>query len=118
VFAFTSSHDEVVSEPAPQDSVKLLPRTPKPIRADDNVGKGMDLALVTLVFLGLGWLLDRWLDTQPLFMILLTVVALVGQFAKLWFDYDATMRQLEAERAERAVARPRAAAPTTHEVAP
>lgn len=76
--------------------MKLLPS--KPINADDTLGRGMDLALVTLVFLGLGYALDRWLGTEPLLMITLVVVSMVGQFVKMWFDYDAKMKALEAER--------------------
>ena len=44
--------------------MKLLPR--KPINADDNIGKGMDLALTVLVFLGIGYGLDRLFDTHPM----------------------------------------------------
>lgn len=77
--------------------MKLLPR--KPIDTDDTIGRGMDLALVTLVFLGIGYGLDRWLGTRPVFMISLVVFAVVGQFAAMWYRYDATMRNLEAERA-------------------
>lgn len=76
--------------------MKLLPR--KPVNAADNLGRGMDFALVTLVFLGLGYLLDRWLGTEPVFMIGLVVFAMVGQFVKMWFDYDGAMRVLEEER--------------------
>ena len=36
---------------------------------DDKIGKGIDVALVTLAFLGIGYGLDRWLDTKPLFMV-------------------------------------------------
>jgi F0F1-type ATP synthase assembly protein I len=81
--------------------VKLIPR--KPINADDNIGRGMDMALVTLVFLGLGWALDRWLGTKPLFMIGLVLFAVVGQFVKMWYAYDATMSRLEGERRDAAV---------------
>ena len=70
----------------------------KPIKTDDNVGRGMDLALVTLVFLGLGYGLDRWLATEPLFMIGLVTLSLVGQFARMWYDYDARMTRHEQER--------------------
>jgi F0F1-type ATP synthase assembly protein I len=86
--------------------VKLLPR--KPVNAADNLGRGMDFALVTLVFLGIGYVLDRWLGTRPLFMIGLVVFAMVGQFVRMWFEYDAAMRELEAERREGASARTRA----------
>jgi hypothetical protein len=77
--------------------VKLVPRQPN-IDADDNVGRGMDLALVTLLFFGLGYALDRWLDTRPVFMIVLTVLALVGKITGMWYQYDAKMKGLEAER--------------------
>jgi len=70
---------------------------------DDKLGKGIDVALVTLVFLGFGYLLDRWLDTKPVFMVVLVCVALIGEFVRFWYDYDSRMRVLEAERAERRV---------------
>ena len=66
---------------------------------DDKIGKGIDVALVTLSFLGIGYALDRWLDTKPLFMIVLVVLALIGEFVRFWYDYDARMKVLEAQRA-------------------
>lgn len=66
---------------------------------DDKVGKGIDVALVTLTFLGIGYVLDRWLDTKPLFMVGLVVVGLIGEFLRFWYDYDARMKVLEAQRA-------------------
>ncbi|MEQ1872876.1 MAG: AtpZ/AtpI family protein [Ilumatobacteraceae bacterium] len=65
----------------------------------DKLGIGIDVALVTLVFMGLGYLLDRWLDTKPVFMIVLVCLALIGEFVRFWYDYDARMKVLEAERA-------------------
>jgi len=59
----------------------------------------MDIALVTLVFLFLGWLLDRWLGTHPLFMIVLSLVGLIGQGVRMYYGYELKMRELEAERA-------------------
>ena len=80
--------------------MKLLPRQPaSSIRTDDNIGRGMDLALVTLLFLGVGYGLDRLFGTQPVFMIVFIVLALVGQFARMWFDYEKKMTEHEAERA-------------------
>ena len=75
--------------------MKLIPR--KPTNPNDGLGRGMDLALVTLVFLGLGWLVDNWLGTKPAFIIGFVVFALVGQFVKMWFDYDAAMQRHEVE---------------------
>jgi F0F1-type ATP synthase assembly protein I len=79
--------------------LNLIPRK-RSIDADDNLGKGMDLALTTLVFLLAGWGLDHWLGTRPLFMATLPLVAFIGKSITLWYAYDARMKVLEAERAE------------------
>jgi ATP synthase protein I len=82
--------------------VKLLPRkrtNTDSLGRGDTLGRGMDLALVTLVFLGIGYGLDRWFGTRPVLMIVMVVLSTVGQFVKMWFDYDSTMKVLEAERA-------------------
>lgn len=79
--------------------MKLL-RT-KRISTDDNVGKGMDLALSLLIFLGIGYGLDRWLGTKPWMMVAMVLLAAVGQFVKIKYDYESTMQQLEAERSGR-----------------
>ena len=60
----------------------------------------MDFALVVLVFLGIGYGIDRWLGTRPGFMIGLTVFAVAGQFVKMYYDYTNTMEELEAQRAD------------------
>ena len=106
VYAFTSSDSAVRSTPPVRMTVKLLPRSTS-INPDDNVGKGMDLALVTLLFLGIGWGLDRWLDTKPVFMIVLTVLALVGKVTAMYYGYEARMRGLDSERAEQRHTAPR-----------
>jgi F0F1-type ATP synthase assembly protein I len=94
--------------------VKNLTRTI--MRTDDALGRGMEFAIVTLLFLGVGFGLDRWIGTTPLFMIVLVVIGLVGQFARLWYGYEAAMRELEAERAEQSRARTTAAAPAVERV--
>ena len=87
-----------------RNAAKLTPR--RQIDPDDGLGRGMDIALVTLVFLGLGYLLDRLLDTKPLFMIVLFVFSVVGQTLKMWLGYDARMKVLEAEHARNRQGRP------------
>lgn len=72
-----------------------------PPTADDTLGRGMDIALTLAVFLGLGWLIDRWLGIFPLFTIVLVLLAATGTFIRLRYTYEATMQRLEAERAER-----------------
>ena len=85
----------------------LAPRRP----ADQNsqsgqtLGRGMDFALVVLVFLGIGYGLDRWLGTKPLFMIGLVLFSVVGQFVKMYYEYSAAMEQHEAERAQKRMGR-------------
>ena len=76
--------------------MKLVPR--KPINADSNVGRGIEFALAILLFLGLGYLLDNWLGTRPVFMIVMFLVAVVGQFAAMWYRYDASMAVHDAQR--------------------
>jgi ATP synthase protein I len=81
--------------------VNLLPHRRTSAAAQhsgDTLGHGMDFALVVLVFLGIGYGIDRWLGTKPAFMIGLVVLAVVGQFVKMYYDYTATMQRLEAER--------------------
>ena len=69
------------------------------ISADDNLGRGMDIALTLLFFLGVGWFVDRWLGVFPLFTIALVLIASAGIFVRLKYTYEATMQRLEAERA-------------------
>lgn len=64
---------------------------------DQGMGQGMEMALTIAVFLGIGWGLDVWLNTQPIFMIGLVIFSTVGQFIKMWFIYDARMKMLEGE---------------------
>lgn len=68
------------------------------------LGRGMDVAIMTLLFLGVGYLLDRWLGTKPVFMIVLVLLALIGEFVRMRYVYEAQMQALEAERATQAKA--------------
>lgn len=71
--------------------------------SDDNLGRGMDVALTMLVFLGLGALIDRWLGLFPVFTIALMLFAAVGSFIRMKYVYDAAMERLEADRAAKRV---------------
>lgn len=72
------------------------------------LSRAFEFAATTAIFCGLGWLVDRALGTAPIFLIGLSVVALVGQFVRFWYAYDLEMRgherELEARKA--GVARP------------
>jgi F0F1-type ATP synthase assembly protein I len=67
----------------------------------DTLSRAFEFAAVVAVFLGLGWLLDRWAGTQPLFMTLLVVFALIGQGVRLYYGYEHEMRKHDAERRAR-----------------
>jgi F0F1-type ATP synthase assembly protein I len=88
--------------------VKLLPTPrasaiPPPgtdlTKTGKTLGRGVDFALVVLVFLGIGYGMDSWLGTRPWCTIGFVVLGFVGQFIKMYYEYTATMEQLEAERA-------------------
>lgn len=80
--------------------------------SDDSLGRGMDVALTLLVFLGLGALIDRWLGTFPGFTITLMLFAAVGSFVRMKYVYDAAMERHEAERRDRLRATGRESSPT------
>jgi hypothetical protein len=74
--------------------------------SDDALGGGMEIALMVPIFLVLGWLLDRWLGTTPIFMIVMVVLGLIGVFCRLRYSYEAKMREHEEARlAQRAAER-------------
>jgi len=89
--------------------MKLLP-DPERIRrasasaSDQGLGQGAEIAIGLLVFFGIGAGLDWLLGTTPVFMIALTIFCAVGQFVRVWYGYDARMRDLEADRARGATA--------------
>lgn len=83
------------------------------MRSDDALGRGMEGALTLALFLGLGFVLDRWLGTTPLFLVVLPVLAAVGLFYSWRAHYFAAMDRHEADRRARLAAR-RGATPGGH----
>ena len=70
---------------------------PRGVTGNDTMGKGFEFAGVVVVFFGLGWLLDSALGTTPLFMIGLSMLGVVGHLVRMWYAYDAEMREHEAQ---------------------
>lgn len=74
-----------------------------------RISSGLELtfefALSVLAFFGLGWLVDAWLDTTPLFMLVGFALGVVSNFVRLWFLYDQAMRSEESKRELVATAR-------------
>lgn len=66
----------------------------------DSITKGAEIAGTVLVFFFLGWFIDRTFNSTPWFMITFVVLAVVAQFAKLYYVYNAQMTDLEAKRRE------------------
>ena len=62
----------------------------------DTLARGFELAATTAIFGLLGWLVDRWTNTQPLFMLIFGALAVIGQFIRLWYAYDNEMSRHEA----------------------
>src|SRR6478752_2878114 len=83
-------------------------RAPYAPRTSGNelFGRGVEVALALLVFVLLGWAIDNWLGTKPLFIIVFAVLAVIGCGAQLYYSYEESMKHHEAERAQRALATP------------
>jgi F0F1-type ATP synthase assembly protein I len=74
-------------------TVERMSATP---RGGESFSKGIEFVGILIVFLGLGWVLDRALGTTPWLMIVLTIIGVCGQFVRVWYAYDAEMRAHEA----------------------
>ena len=87
--------------------MKLLPRVLVPKKSiagtDDSLGRGPDIALSTAVFLLIGLGIDSLTHTRPLFTIILVVLSLVGNFARMLYVYDDRMKLLKRERLQRSI---------------
>lgn len=64
---------------------------------DDVAARGFELVGAPVLFALLGFALDRWIGTTPLFTVLLAVFALAGTSYMLWFKYDEQMKAHEAD---------------------
>ncbi len=88
--------------------MKLLTRITRPltrtvrkdvrVNTQDSLGHGLDAVLTLGLFVLIGFGIDSLLGTVPVFMIVMTVLASVGLFAKFKYRYDERMDELEAER--------------------
>lgn len=77
--------------------MKLLP-TQKRANTEDNLGLGIEVAVILAMFFGIGYGLDRLVGTQPVFMIIMTLLGAVGLFTKFKYGYDARMDEHDAKR--------------------
>lgn len=63
----------------------------------DGLARAFEFAVTPIIFLAMGYGLDRWLGLFPLFTIALLIFSLTGQFLMMWIRYDAEMKAHEAD---------------------
>tara|TARA_B100000029_G_C17526640_1_gene941864 strand:+ start:516 stop:770 length:255 start_codon:yes stop_codon:yes gene_type:complete len=71
----------------------------KPVKAleaaEDGVVAAFELVLTPALFGFFGYLLDQWLGTSPLFLVILAAVVAVYEVWKLWYTYTNKMKSYE-----------------------
>ena len=82
--------------------MRLLPEPLSARPHNESISNGAELVGAVVVFFLIGLGLDTWLGTKPIFMILLTVFAVIAQFVRLYVVYTARMTSLEKKRADSA----------------
>ena len=71
-------------------------------RADVDLAQSSgsyELVLSAVIFALIGWAVDRWLGTTPVFILVFTVAGFVGAAASLYYRYKYRISQIEAETA-------------------
>jgi F0F1-type ATP synthase assembly protein I len=72
--------------------MKLL-KTDTKINPKDSFGQGLDAVISIVVFVAIGFFLDRWLGTTPWLMLVMAVLGGIGVFYRLKAAYDLKMDQ-------------------------
>lgn len=62
---------------------------------------GWEMALTPVLFGAVGWLLDGWLGTRPIIMVVGVVVGLAGSVANQYYQYKYRMEIATEERRRR-----------------
>ena len=63
----------------------------------DALAMAFEMVATPAVFGFLGWLLDRWLGTEPLFLLAFVVIVFVYEVWKLFLGYGQAMAAHEAK---------------------
>jgi hypothetical protein len=62
----------------------------------DGLARAFEIAVTPIVFGAIGYGLDRLIGIVPILTIVFFVIALVGMFIRLWYEYDMKMKEHEA----------------------
>lgn len=79
----------------------VAPRTPDHRDLYNGAGEGQsrafELAVTPAIIGGFGYLLDRWLGLLPVLTIVFFLVATAGVMVRMYYGYDAKMKEHEAD---------------------
>ncbi len=60
-----------------------------------SLNNAFEIAMIPLLFAGVGWVIDAVLGTGPVFLAILAVLGLTGTVAKLYYGYNREMVEME-----------------------
>jgi len=60
------------------------------------MARAFELALTPAIVGGFGYLLDRWLGIVPVFTIVFFLLGVTGVVVRMYYGYDARMKEHEA----------------------
>lgn len=64
--------------------------------AGEGMSRAFELAVTPAIIGGFGYLLDRWLGIMPVLTIVFFLVAVFGVAARMYYGYDAKMKEHDA----------------------
>lgn len=73
--------------------------------ADTTLGSGIESGVVLVIFTAAGYGVDRWLDTSPIFTLVLFGLGAIGLFYRHKAAYTVRMDELAAQRKRHEAAR-------------
>jgi F0F1-type ATP synthase assembly protein I len=87
---------------------KLVPKKALNNGMSDTLGRGPEIALSLLVFTVIGLIIDTQVGTLPWFTIAFVLFSAIGNFARMYYQYDGRMKVLEQERTKQSMSHQRA----------
>ena len=82
---------------------KLVPKKALNNGMSDTLGRGPEIALSVLVFTVIGLVIDTQVGTLPWFTVGLVLFSSIGNFARMYYQYDGRLKVLEQERANQSM---------------